>query len=148
MTVNHNSDIFYSTWATTMKQARDSHPALSISDVESKIWTPAICHCQKLLSKLQGLTMPLVEVDHHFKNYKEDDLESELCLLHDGISKCIPQYSPAGGDWIHNSVCRIADYRKLCNYCEVAKYFLDLRLSLELTQGDFRDVERISQEVY
>ena len=147
MTRNLKSAIFDSTWTTTMIQARESNANLSVHDVESKIWTPVINQCQKLLNELHECLMPLVEVDQHFKNYKEVELEQELAKLLSGIHKCIPQHSSCG-DWIHDRVHRIVDYLKLCKYREAANYFLDIRNSLELTQGDFRDVERISQEVH
>ena len=146
MTNTIKSDIFYSVWSSVMKQARD-HPDININDLELKIWTPALASCQKILNGLHGLSMTLAEVDQHFKNYSEDKIEEELHLLCSGVHRCMTQHPPLGDEWIHECVCRIADYRKLCKYRDTANYFLELKTSLKLTQGDFRDVERISQQV-
>ena len=146
MTKTLNSDILCSLWSLNMNKARESHPDLSVSNVESKIWSPTITQCQKLLNDLQGLSMTLSDVDRHFKNYQMNDIERELSQLLIGIQKCLPQYSLDTDDWIHDIICRIEDYRKLCNYRDAANYFLKIKMSLEL-QGDFRDVDRISQKV-
>ena len=143
MTNTIKSEIFSSVLSSVMKQARD----ININDVELKIWTPAITSCQKILNGLHGISMTLAEVDQHFKNYSEEKIEEELHLLCSGVHRCMAQHQTLGHKWIHDCVCQIANYRKLCKNRDAANYFLELKTSLKLTQGDFRDVERISQQV-
>ena len=143
MTEKVHSEIFSCMWSSFMKQAKN----INICDVESKIWTPTITYCRKILIDLSELSMTLAEVDHHFKHYSIHDIEKELHLLCSGVHQCLSQQPPLGNEWIHDCVCRIEDYRKLCNYRDAANYFLELKTSLNLSQGDFRDVERISQQV-
>ena len=146
MTTRTNSSIFYATWSTFMKQTRKNNPNMSIRDVEIQVWTPTFGHCQNLLDQLRSFSMTLADVDRHFKDFKEKgELVRELKALSDGVAKCLEQRQD--DDWMHTSVQRIEEYRKLRGYCNAANSFLKLRDSLNLIKGDFQTVERISEEV-
>ena len=143
-----NSGLFDATWKTFMKQARANNQAISIGEIESQVWTPAFDHCNKILEELRGLSMTLSSVDNHFENYlTESELVSELKILFHGVHQCIAENSSPNHHWIKDRVIQIVNYRKLCEYCDAGNSFLKLKESLKLTKGDFRDVERISQEV-
>ena len=144
MTKRFISSIFDATWSTAVKKVRANNPDMSISDVEKQVWTPTFEHCQNLLEQLSSQTMHLADVDRHFKDYRVK-LESELKVLFRGVNQCLHQNHD--DDWIHHTVLRIEEYRKLRGYCDAANSFLKLRDSLKLTKGDFRNVERISKEV-
>ena len=145
MTKRFISSIFDATWSTAVKKARAYNPDMNISGVEELVWTPTFKHCQNLLEQLSIPTMSLADVDRHFKNYRGKGLESELKILFHGVNQCLRQTHDDG--WIHHTVLRIEEYRKLRRYCDAANSFLRLRDSLKLTKGDFRNVERISKEV-
>ena len=140
-----NSAIFITTWSDTMKRAMRNNPDLSIDNLESEVWVPTFQHCQSLLKKLQNLSMTLGEVDKEFHSYRDSNLQMELELLQDGVSKCDKLNLSAY--WIDNAVKKIKEYRALCNYHEVATHFLKLRELLQLKGGDFTDVEQISSKV-
>ena len=145
MTKEFSSGLFHAIWSLSMNEARANFPKMSVRDIEEKVWTPAFGHCRQLLTELHGLSMTLANVDRHFKNYRKQELENELRVLFDGVNKCLCQ-SPSD-NWIHHVVLKIEDYRKLCGYRYAANSFLELRDSLNLIKGDFKDVERISKQV-
>ena len=140
-----NSGIFLATWSDTMKRAMHNNPDLSIDNLESEVWVPTFLHCQLLLEKLQNLSITLGEVDEELYSYKNWELQVQLELLHDGVSKCDKLNLSAS--WIDNAVKKITEYRALCNHHEVATHFLKLRELLQLKGGDFTDVEQISSKV-
>lgn len=144
MTKKFTSSLFDATWCTTMQTARKSN--VTISDIESHVWKPAFKQCQNLLDQLHSQSMTLADVEKHFKNYGERELQNELNVLCCGVSEC-DQNTNYGKGWIHQRVLRIEEYRKLRNYRDAANTFLKLRDSLKLTKGDFKHVERISEEV-
>ena len=145
MTKQVNSSIFDATWKIVMHQAQTSNPSMNTSDIELHVWTPAFKYCLNLLEQLYNLTMTLADVDRCFKTFSEKQLVRELEALSAGVAKCLKQRNDDG--WIRQCVHRIEEYRKLRGYCDAADSFLELRDSLNLTKGDFRDVERISKEV-
>ena len=145
LTKKKNSHLFLALWSSTMHQARRNNPELSIRDVESKVWVPVFQLCQELLQKLQDLSMTLGEVDSHFKDFEERDITTQLKLLFHGINECIKQQ--LSDHRIQQSVQKISEYWQLCSYRDAADSFLQLRDLLKLSEGDFRDVERISNEV-
>ena len=146
LTMKFPSSLFHTMWVAGAKQARAKHPTLSISDFKSEVWSPVFQQCQKLLDRLQGLSITLGEVDTHFRNYETSKkIKTELGLLLSGLNECLGMQ--ASDHWIGRSVQRIAKYRELCSYCDVAKSFLELKAFLQLSGGDFSDIERISNEV-
>ena len=146
MTRRYNSAIFNSTWSETMSFVHHNNHTMTISDVGPKIWKPAFTQCQKLLDQLKDESLTLSSVDKHFHQYKGklQTLKGELEHLFQGITCCGIDENPR---WIHLAVTRIEEYWRLCEYCEAANSFLKLRDSLELTKGNFKDVENISKEV-
>lgn len=147
MTHWYNSAIFDSIWSKTMRSACQSNPNMTIGEVCPKIWEPAFTQCQHLLDQLHSRSMTLSNVDRHFHRYKGDlqTLERELGSLFHGVNTCRGERKDIS--WIHHVVTRMGEYWRLWAYREAANSFLVLRDSLELTNGDFKDVERISKEV-
>lgn len=142
-----SSGLFHIMWSHAMKEARAKFPKMHIKDVEEMVWTPAFEHCQQLLNTLCDLSMTLANVDKHFRYYEKSELENQLRLLCCGVNKCFGQVPKFSDNWIPRVVLRIEDYRKLSYYRDAANSFLKLRDSLNLTKGDFRDIEGISKEV-
>ena len=144
MSKKFTSTLFDAIWCTIMQTVCKYN--VTISDIESKVWKPAFKLCQNLLEQLHSQSMTLADVEKHFKNYGERELEKELNVLFYGVSECVENmnYTTA---WIYLRVRRIEEYRKLRNYCDAANTFLKLRDALKLTKGDFKHVEWISKEV-
>ena len=139
-----HSIIFHTAWVARVNLMAEN-AALNIKDLELEVWTPVFKWCQQLLNMLQDLSLKLGEVDAHFKGYETKELATQLKILFHGINKCINvQLSDY---WIDESVKKIAVYRELCDYRDAANSFLDLRNFLHLSEGDFSDIERISNKV-
>ena len=145
LTKRLNSNLFHIAWKTIIGQARMNNPNLSIRDLESEVWVPVFQMCRELLQNLHDLSMTLGEVDTHFKTFEERDLTTQLKLLLDGINECMNR--PVSHHWIQHSVQKISEYRQLHGHRDAASALLQLRDLLNLSEGDFRDVERISTEV-
>jgi hypothetical protein len=144
MTKEVNSDIFDSTWRSTMLRAINDNPNLTIKDIERGVWIPTFKHCQKLLFQLQDMSITLCDLDEYLR-VSDGGLEHELKALCHGLSMCAEkEYCD---DWIGSTIARIVEYRKLQDYHAAASLFVKLRTSLNLTKGDFQDVERIASEV-
>ena len=140
------SSLFRTMWVAGVKKAIAKHPTLSISDLESEVWSLVFQQCQQLLDGLKTLSITLGEVDAHFRNYgTSGEIATQLKLLFSGINACLGR-KPTD-NWIGQSVQKIAEYRKLCSYRDAANSFLGLKGFLQLSGGDFSDVERISNEV-
>ena len=120
---------------------------MTISDVGPQVWMPAFRKCQQLLDELKDGSITLSDVDKHFKGMEgmEAKLETDLKCLFCGINECLK--ASKDYTWIHKAVARIRDYWRLCDYRKAADSFLELKNALNLTKGDFTDVERISKEV-
>lgn len=136
-----NSTIFNSIWHDKFQTTLAEKPMLHIAEIETCVWIPTFQHCLTLLKQLEDMSIRLDDVN----NLPMDtDLEHELKLMCQGVSKCIGR--SVSDNWIDTSVKRIQEYHKLCDYGAAAKLFIDLRNSLKL-QGDFSDVEKIAAEV-
>ena len=145
MTKELNSDLFHAIWSLAMEEDIAKLPKMSVCDIEANVLRPTFDKCQKLIAELRDLSMTLANVDRLFGPYTIPQLEHELKLLLHGVNKCLCQ--SLSDNWIHHVVLRIEDYRKVCRYQDAANSFLKLRDSLKLTKGDFRDVDRISNQV-
>ena len=142
----YNSTIFNSIWSSTMKCARRSNPDMTISDVGPRVWEPTFAQCQQLLEELNSASITLASVDKKFKQYRmhPNSLICEIDNLSKGVSECLQV--PSNSSWIPIIVDWILQYWSLCDHREAANSFLRLRDALNLT-GDFKDVEKISEEV-
>ena len=151
MTQEFKSPIFDSTWSKTMTRTCCSNSNMTICDVGPKVWEPAFRHCQNLLQHLHNRSMTLSNVDKHFGQYSGNliKLERELKCTFDGVIACAAWEKGTDSRWIHEAVTQIQDYWILCQheYCDAANSFLELRKCLQLTKGDFGDLERISKNV-
>ena len=139
-----NSSIFHTTWKNNIQRALIIKPNLCITDIEEHVWKPTFKHCRDLLYMLKDMSITLSDVDKYFKK-NGDELEHELNSLCRGVSMCLGKNEEFS--WIHLSVVRIGQYRKLRSYCEAANLFLKLRDSLNLKNGSFTDVEKIAAKV-
>ena len=147
MNDKHSSDLFTEIWREAMEAAFRNSPggSLTLADIHSKVWDPAFHSCQCLLQELHDCSMKLTQVDKHFKQHKNDNLERQLKELFEGVNACLGEYR--SGAWIRGVVHRIHDYWHLCNYRKAASAFLDLREALNLQKGDFSSVEKLATEV-
>lgn len=137
--------LFHDIWTLKMREARSQNPSLSVNDLEQKVWNPTFNQCQVMLKELQNLSMTLSHVDSYFQNYNENELSLQFELLDQCISYCVHQKPII--TWVQETVDKITDYRRLCDYSDAANSFLELKKSLKLSGGDFKDVERISGQV-
>jgi hypothetical protein len=144
MTKKVNSSIFDSTWRSIMLHATSSNPKLALTDLEGAVWTPTIIHCQNLLKTMKERSITLRDIDKYF-DASGDEIEQELKALCLGVAMCRKEVYD--DHWINAGVALIVEYRKLRQYHAAATLFLELRTILNLTQGDFHDVERIAKEV-
>ena len=147
MNRKHSSDLFTVIWREAMQAAFRNSPggSLTLADIHSKVWNPAFHCCQSLLQDLHDCSMKLTQVDKHFKQHKNDNLEKQLRELFAGVNACLDENR--SGAWIRGVVRRIHDYWHLCNYRKAASAFLDLREALNLQKGDFSSVEKLATEV-
>ena len=147
LTKKFPSSLFRRMWVAGVEQARAKHPTLSISNLKSEVWSPVFKQCQELLDGLKNLSITLGEVDTHFMIYETSgEPKTELRLLFTGLNECLGMKA-TDDPWIGQAVRRISEYRKLCTYRDAANSFLELKAFLQLSGGDFSDVERISNEV-
>ena len=146
MNHKHSSDLFTVIWGKEMEAARNSPGgSLTLADIHSKVWDPAFHCCQSLLHDLHDRSMKLTQVDKHFKQHKDRDLERQLKELFAGVNACLGENR--SGTWIKGVARRIYNYWHLCNCREAASAFLDLRETLNLQKGDFSSVEKLATEV-
>ena len=147
MTQRYNSAMFSIIWSETMTYAHHSNPDMTINDVGLKVWEPAFTQCQQLLEQMHIGSITLSEVHRHFSQYKGEKLrlERELQNLFCGVNACHRECRDSS--WIHQTAARMMEYWRLCENLATANSFLKLRNSLELTKGDFKNVERISKDV-
>lgn len=145
LTQRHNSSLFLTICSSTIKKAKLNNPNLSINHLEAEVWLPAFRQCQNLLDEMYEMSITLSDVDKYFGRFGGSDLTVQLKTLFRGINECTA--GTRNDDWIQRSVKKIEDYQQLCGYRMAANYFLKLRDLLELSRGDFGDVEMISKEV-
>ena len=146
LTHKYNSTTFNSIWSSTMTCARRSNRDMTVSDVGPRVWEPTFAQCRQILEELNSASITLASVDKNFEQYRmqTDNLKHEIYILSKGVSECLQV--PSKSAWISNIVNWIQQYWSLCDHREAANSFLRLRDALNLT-GDFKDVERISEEV-
>ena len=140
-----NSILFRATWSGVMTKARAKNPNLNIKDVETEVWAPVFQLCRKILIEMEQLTMTLGDVDKHFKNYGQTHITTQLRILLCGVNKF--SHLHLSGHWIPCSVQKIMNYWQLQSRCDAANSFLELVTCLKLTNGNFRDIERIANRV-
>ena len=147
MNYKHLSVLFTVIWREAMEAAFRNSPggSLALADIHSKVWDPAFHCCQSLLQELHDCSMKLTQVDKHFKQHINNNLERQLRELFAGVNACLGENR--SGAWIRGVVHRIHDYWQLCNYRKAASAFLDLREALNLQKGDFSNIEKLATEV-
>ena len=140
-----NSNLFKYIWTATVNSARSRSAELFVDHVCEIVWEPTICVCKALMEKLQQETITLGDVKKYFKDYSPHSLATQLKLLFEGVSEIYPV--EMSNCWIERSVQKIMQYRDLCTFRDAADSFLELRNLLKLTEGDFGDIEKISNQV-
>ena len=140
----HGSELFNTAWREAMSVAVKDNPDLTLDNVYPLVWQPCLDWCKQLLLSLSNLSMKLVDVDKVFKDHK-DNIDTQLLALSKGVSDCTREQF----DWrlIERAIKRIGQYWELCRYREGANIFLRIRDSLNLRNGDFSLVEKLSKEV-
>ena len=140
-----NSSIFLTIWSDTLNLAMTKNPDFGVQHLHSNVWTPVLQQCQTLLDNLYEQTITLGDIDKHFGRYDTSNLLGQLKLLFHGVNECTNKN--LDDKWIVRPVGKIFNYWQLCGYREAANSFLKLKDVLELSKGDFSDVERISKKV-
>ena len=140
----YGNDLFSDLWRSTMLTARANSPELTLDNIYSLVWQPCIQQCQQLLDSLMDMSIKLSDVDDLLCSHNVR-LETQLHSLFKGINE-ITQKTPSSS-LIDRATQRIRNYWELRKYKKGAEIFLKLKDSLGLTQGDFRQVERLSQQV-
>lgn len=141
---NHGSELFSAFWKEAMSIAIRDNPDLTLDSMHQSVWQPCLDKCNLLLTSLSNLSMKLLDVDHFFRDHKEN-ICPQLCALSKGISLCTGEQF----DWrlIEKAIKKIEQYWDLCRYRKGANIFLGIRDSLDLEGGDFSLVEKLSKEV-
>ena len=140
----HCSEIFLGFWRKALDKAISDNPKLSLSDIYPSVWKPSIALCRKLLESLEDQSIKLSDVDTDLKPYC-DRLEAHLELL----NKSMANITRKSGNLylIKQAARRVREYWNLCHYQRSANTFLELKKTLGLTTGDFKLVEKLSQQV-
>ena len=147
----HYSTIVHQLWRKHLVSSQ----CKAVTDFYPKVWRPTFEKCQKILHDLYNESMHLSEVDKLF-NISKDHLQTQLLKLYEGLKSCseIDEGSSCSfvetyldGAWIHLRVQQINHYWDLCKCHEAANLFLSLKDVLQLNDGDFTTVERVSTEV-
>ena len=144
-TLSQKQDLFLIEWRKALHTAVGSNPGIALNDIYPQVWQPAFKQCETLLGQLHDQSMKLVDVDKRFKPYQGRNLEQQLTDLFLGVNA--RHNKNPDGRWIHIVVCRMYAYWNLCRYRDAANAFLKLKETLKLDKGDFRDVEKLSNEV-
>ena len=139
------NDLFPRIWLQTSYHASKANSELTISDIVTKIWTPAFEECCRLLDSLKDCSIKLREVDDCFNN--SNKIKFQLGQLHRGVEECLNGKPLAQSPpWIDSAVERMQQYWTLCCYAKAAQTVLEVRDKLKLT-GDFSLMEAIAEKV-
>ena len=141
----YSNDIILKIWKKKLQEAFTDKPDLSIDDIYQDVWQPCLTQCKQLLKSLMELSMKLSDVDD-FLGPHQTHLETHLQLLFKGINE-VSKLNPNSLPELEIAVRRVRDYWYLRRYQKGADIFLRLSTSLGLTKGDFRQVQRLSQQV-
>ncbi len=147
MTVVHPSELFLEFWREKTLMVTSSKQDVALSDI-ARVWSEVFQACEDLLKAVQDQTINLVDVDRLFSQYDKKNLDIQLVNLLHGVCMCTGKHvSGKSKEEIHTAVVRMCSYWDLCKYRDTANVFLKIRDALKLTKGNFRDVEKLSQEV-
>ena len=140
----HCSELFLGFWRRILDEAIAVNPQLSLSDIYASVWQPSIGRCRKLLESLENQSIKLSDVDTDLQPYC-DRLDTQLGLLHKSMADITRKSGNL--DLIKQAARRVREYWNLCHYQRSANTFLELKKTLGLTTGDFKLVEKLSQQV-
>ena len=140
----YGNDLFTEIWRGAVRQAITDNPQLTLDDIYASVWQPSLEQCRRLLESLMDLSMKLSDVDIILKPHQAR-LETQLQLLFKGMNEIALKYE--NPPLVDRAARRVRDYWNLRRYQEGADTFLKLKNTLGLTTGDFRLVERLSQQV-
>lgn len=133
------SRIFRSTWLEVSEQYHEANPnvMLSLTDVITEIYQPAVIIVEKLAHGVKSNTIPLHEVDRFFHIYRDhyDVLKDELKVI-----------CPAAEKVLDERVEQIKDYHTIRTYRQGAITMIKIRDKFRL-KGDFSLVEALIQLV-
>ena len=140
----HGSELFSMFWREGMSIAIRDNPDLTLDSIHPMVWQPCLGKCKQLLMSVSDFSMKLIDVDHIFKDHREN-IHPQLYALFKGLSLCTRE----NFDWtqIEKAIEKIKQYWDLCRYRKGANIFLRIRDSLDLEGGDFSLVEKLSKEV-
>ena len=135
--------LFKDQWSTAVLHA-SSVQELKLADLYCSVWQPCLKSCHQLVQSLIDLSIKLSDVDKYLKSHKAD-LDKHLNGLFNEVNKTIPV--SGGAKYLSEALRKVYHYWNLCQYHEGANILLELKDSLGLTQGDFGEVEMLSEEV-
>ncbi len=138
------SEIFQEYWRASMDEISRSCPLITLDSIVD-VWRNAFQRCQQLVNEIKDQSMKLEDVDR--KLHQGKDLETHVLKLHDCLCQCSRISPVKEAKDVRNALGRVRAYWDLRNYHITANVFLKIRDALELTKGDFRDVEKLSNQV-
>ena len=138
------NDLFESVWNKHCKQFNNLSTFIEVLE---KVCMPVLNECKIILTSLEQKTMTLENIDKYFRKFQENDLESNLFKLCQGIQQCFPEteLKPAK-QWLHDVVLLIQEYKKINSYMNLATIVLELKQSMNLI-GDFTVIDTLAQQV-
>ena len=145
----YQNDLFPRIWLQTSHHASKANCELTISDIVTKIWTPAFEECCRLLNSLKDCSIKLREVDDRFLRHNNcSKIKFQLEQLHSGVEECLNGKPLAQSPpWIDSAVEHMQQYWTLSRYVKAAQTVLEVRDKLKLT-GDFSLMETIAKKVH
>ena len=139
----YGSDLFTEIWRRNLQQAM-ANRELNLDDIFEVVWQPCIKECRMLLESLMDQSMKLSNVDTILKPHQAR-LETQLQLLFKGMAEITRKFGDPS--LIEQAARRVREDWNLRRYQEGADTFLKVKNTLGLIKGDFRLVERLSQQV-
>ena len=139
-----SSALFKDQWSRAILSA-SSVQELKLDDLFCSVWQPCLKNCHWLIQSLIDMSIKLSEVDEYFKLH-DVDFDRHVEVLFREVNKTIPVCGSS--ESLNEALRKVHHYWSLCRYHEGATIILELKNSLGLVEGDFREVEMLSKEVY
>jgi hypothetical protein len=135
--------LFKDLWTSAMLTV-SSVQEIMLDDLYCLVWQPCLRSCHQLIQSLMDMEIKLFKIDEYLKHYGVD-FDKHVQVLFTEVNKTIP--ISGSFERLNEALRKVDHYERLCRYHEGATIILELKDSLGLVEGDFREVEMLSQEV-